>query len=111
MQFEWAVRHCRTQRVSGARGRMLTLAVVLSRPRWTSKAPPAELRPLRVSYFQSAAVAEALQLSAEERRLRGAALLSSLPDYVTQAFADDDDAPRHPPSPPQVAPPEDSAVE
>ena len=100
MQFEWAMRHCRTQRVSGARGRMLTLAVVLSRPRWTAKAPPAELRPLRVSYLQPAAAAEALELSAEERELRGAALLPSLPHYVTQAFAEDDDAPRHPPSPP-----------
>ena len=50
LQFEWAVKHASPRRIRGIKGRIHKLGVVLSRPRWTSRAPLASSVPLVVEW-------------------------------------------------------------
>jgi predicted GIY-YIG superfamily endonuclease len=46
LSFEWAWKHAKRNRASGVTGRKNQLLALLSRERWTSKAPPAKTVPL-----------------------------------------------------------------
>jgi hypothetical protein len=51
LRFEWAWKHS-SRRVGGVEGRILGLNELVCRARWTSKSPPAEVRPLTVRVFK-----------------------------------------------------------
>lgn len=49
--FEWAMKHTRYRRMSGIKGRLYALNVVLNRDKWTQKCPDAKTRPLKLYWF------------------------------------------------------------
>ena len=78
LQFEWAVKHC-PPRKSGAGGiapRLKKLHATLSRPRWTSKAPPSSDVPLVLEW-------RAVSLESSHKRRAAFDALGPLPPHVS----------------------------
>ena len=63
LQFEWAVHHIRAPRNSGVAGRLSVVARVMSKQRWTSRAPLSRDVPLSLKLFDESEDAVEAQVS------------------------------------------------
>lgn len=50
LQFEWAVKHVPPRNAGGLYNRIKKFYILLNKPQWTSKSPPASTVPLRVEW-------------------------------------------------------------
>ena len=64
MQFEWAVKHEPPRRTGGPAARIRKLYAVLSKERWTSRAPPSADVPLLLTWCKRQPAKEGLVLPA-----------------------------------------------
>ena len=76
LQFEWAVHHVRAARNSGVAGRLSVVSRVMSKQRWTSRAPLSRDVPLVLKLVDESEDAVDAQVS-------------HLHDHVQRAFCDD----------------------